>query len=66
MTNNSIILLNDIILKIYTVKDAPLNLADGIGIGISEESMAIYLKEFQDYDQTRWSYATPTAKAYNR
>jgi len=94
LTNNNIILLNDIILKIYTVKDfeemrrivlsslrylipsfgiafylasrsEPYKLTNGLGIGISEESMAIYLKEFQEYDQTRWSYATPTAKAYN-
>ncbi len=94
MTNNHIILLNDIILKIYTIRDfdemrknvlsslrflipcfggafylasrsEPYKLTDGVGIGISERSMNLYLKEFQDYDQTTWSFATPTAKAYN-
>jgi len=94
LTNNSIILLNDIILKIYSIKSfeemrrtlmslirflipcfgnafylasgsEPYKLTNGICIGLSEESMNTYLKEFQDYDQTTWSFATPTAKAYN-
>lgn len=94
MTNNSIILLNDIILKIYTIKDfdemrrivmsslrflipsfgtafylasrtEPYKLTKGIGMGISAQSMDIYLNEYQDYDQTVWSYATPVSKAYN-
>lgn len=94
LTNNNIILLNDIILKIYTTKDfeemrkivlsslrflipsvgvafylssasEPYKLTKGLGTGISEQSMGTYLEEFQDYDQTTWSYATPVAKAYN-
>lgn len=94
MTNNSIILLNDIILKIHTIKEfeemrktlmsslrflipcfgnvfylasgsESYRLTKGICTGLSEECMNIYLKEFQDYDQTTWSYATPYAKAYH-
>ncbi len=94
MTHNSIILLNDIVLKIHTIKNfeemrktllsslrflipcfgnafyiasgsEPYELTNGICTGLSEESMNLYLKEFQNYDQTKWSYATPTAKAYN-
>lgn len=94
MTNNDIILLNDIILKIYTIKDfdemrkmmlsslrflipsfgiafylasitESYRLSNGLGTGISKESMDLYLSEYQDYDQTTWSYATPAAKAYN-
>jgi DNA-binding CsgD family transcriptional regulator len=94
LTNNQIILLNDIILKIHTAKDfedmrkivlsslrflvpcvgiafylasrsEQYRLTDGLGIGISEECMSIYLEEFQEYDQTIWSYATPVSKVYN-
>lgn len=95
MTNNNIILLNDIILKTYSItnfdemrktvlsslrylipslgsvfylasKQKQYNLTSGIGYGeISEESITLYLKEFQEYDKTTWAYATPVAKAYN-
>ncbi len=93
MTNNSIILMNDIILRIYNTSDfnemrktlisslrflvpsfgisfylatpnQPYHLSNGIGIGISEKCMQIYLDEYQEYDQTTWSYGIPVSKAY--
>lgn len=40
-------------------------LANPAGIGISDESVDIYLREFQDYDRTTWSNATPFSKIYD-
>jgi DNA-binding CsgD family transcriptional regulator len=93
LDKNSIMLLNDIIYKIYSIEDTdemrksilsalqflvphaistfylasdsnPYELTRPIGTGLPESKWTTYLEKWQDLDYTRWTFASPTAKAY--
>lgn len=94
MIQNSLVLLNDIILKIHTTEDfesmrmgvlsgldilipgtgasfylasktEQYKLTNPVNIGVSNECTATYTNEFQDYDRTTWTYATPYSKVFD-
>ena len=42
----------------------PYHVTDPVGVGTSRESMEYYLREVQEYDYGRWTYAAPSGGVY--
>ena len=46
-------------------KTEQYKLTNPVNLGVSDECTAIYTNEFQDYDRTTWTYATPYSKVFD-
>lgn len=54
----------DILTFYLSSEKSPFELADPVGIGLSDYRWQYYLDNFQDIDHTRWVFAVPNAGVY--